>query len=225
MQITLEQLHQGRMTPGWVVVEFYSNTTIKLDNGQEIMFPDNWKQHENTPTFGRVIKICKHADATEWETDVELEEGDEVFFDYKALMYAQLPNTDRLIFVSDQSIALVLIRYEQCYAYFRNGAVHPMNGYMFVQDVLIPKEGQSIALPERYRIDPFRAQIVKIGKPVKYKNPGQYNTPSGVLQPGMVVTIKPYRNQYLRHPMFGSVNNVKRIQDRDILCIDNGYKC
>ena len=125
MEITYQQLLDMKMNPGWVLVKFFKNDTVTLDNGLRLTFPDAHVKNEGryVPFHGEIVAICDEPDPEGEIVDsvIHPKINDYLFFDYKcgldALLYSVRGDKDMLVHVSDKNIVYMLVPYELCYAY------------------------------------------------------------------------------------------------------------
>jgi len=103
--------------------------------------------------------LMPDGDILAWETEMELEVGDTVVFDYMDGLHSTS-------FVIDGD-EYKLIAYASCYVAIRDSqkdSLICLNGYLLLEDVLLPDDGYS---PHR-KVDPGKGKIHSIGSPVEY---------------------------------------------------------
>jgi co-chaperonin GroES (HSP10) len=207
-----------------VIIKAKKNTEVVTPDGKILLVPDPdaWMQYESTPMRGLVIRAPQESNSTEWETPVEIQDGDEIFFDYKAAMRAVMKHDPKLVFVIDLSEVYMMIPYEECYAKFVGEDIIPINGVILGVRMKARTDGQHLLLPKIYHDDPFRVKIEQIAAPVKYKSELDLNL-DGQIKVGDVVITKPYRALPLEHPAYNSMTLV-RLMSRDILAVEELVK-
>ena len=141
---------------------------IVLDVNPHIQYMDDGPG-SHMADLARVIGIVEKVppglrpdgDILQWETEMELEPGDTVVFDY----YDSLNSTSFIIDGDEYQ----LLPYSSCYLGIRDSRKDNMiclNGYCMFEDVLLPDDGFS---PYR-KVDVRRGKVLITGSPVKYSS-------------------------------------------------------
>lgn len=120
---------------------------------------------EHMERSGRVIAACDGVKPTEknnYETDIEVEPGDEVWFSSSA--FATSEREGRLFKVDDRTF--IVMDYHRLYMKERDGVSQMLNGYMLLEPVEKYRDS-IIELPKKeYYSDIYR--LAKRGEPIRY---------------------------------------------------------
>ena len=123
-----------------VDITFGDGYVHKTDGGLEIEFAGvKWNEHAHIPRFGTVVRVPNRLvlkdfsnmdldNTIEWKTDIEIEEGDEVYFGKMASANAPL------VVVGDD--VYYLLNYGDLILRVRDGEIYPLNGYVLLESVI-----------------------------------------------------------------------------------------
>lgn len=157
----------------WVKIEFdyeqFQAQVKTLRSGLKI--DSRHEKYEYQTVYGKVAEVCTelfytdvkgdyHEAPLEYETEIELLAGDEVYFNYLSTEKAVL--TGRHIVEDDKNF--IFLRYDRLYAILRGGEWFGINGWKIVQPVA-DKEQSGLF---KVKTEPqMMGVVVGVGLPVK----------------------------------------------------------
>jgi hypothetical protein len=116
-----------------VAIRPYPSDEIRLKDGSTLYLDIRFEEYLNAKTAGEVVAVPdslrfdpKGSVTLDWDTDMELQVGDTVVFNYLAVREAM--NTG--VFLED---GVVLIPYDKIYTALRAGEVVCINGFILVE--------------------------------------------------------------------------------------------
>lgn len=159
----------------YVLVEPCSGyTDYKLSNGTTIKIDVTFEREKHAPIKGRIVSLperliydTNNPRSLRWQTEMNLEVGDTVYYSYLSAMNALSDEDPRRVETSKN--VQLFIRYDQIFAAERNGEVVVPNGMALIEPVKKYNGSRKIALPPRLRNkDSSVLGIVKyLGEPNK----------------------------------------------------------
>jgi len=151
----------------WVIIEIdlSQNERITFDSGFSLILDPEWQPQMHAPRRGiaRGVPRRLHYDRTDphnsmkWKTEVEIEEGDEVFFDYQAsvvalgrlanpvLREAEAEMNERHFTIGKR--LFIGLQYSDLYAAKRGDSIIPLNGHIMVQPIPDIRPKSKLILP------------------------------------------------------------------------------
>jgi hypothetical protein len=129
-----------------------------------------------------------HARSVDYDIDIEVSEGDRVWYRYTVWTDPNNLYQDDLVF-----------RYDQLYAKEVDGVLYPLNGWIFIKDN-----------------DDNTAEVVAVGSAVRsylHSRDGNYPLP----KVGQVIGYNKSFASKIEFPLWDTLGGVKRIQAKDIL--------
>lgn len=152
-KITKEELDALTITKGsnMVMVHIpHQNEDTQTESGIYIVGDQDYKPAVHAERWGYVYKVCPdllyergRADSMDWKTEVEIEVGDKVWFDFREAVYAYTYLVDGEWYK--------LIDYAFLHVAVRNNNVIPLNGYVLFREVKV-KPDTSLEVEEH--VDP-----------------------------------------------------------------------
>lgn len=156
----------------------------------------------------------------EWEVEMELQEGDKVWFDYIAIISG---NTQRKLVNTKEHGWCLLINYDQVFLYERDGERRPANGWLWIKYVYGPRElKNNLVLPDTVdtRI-PGVADIVKTGAPVTHFLEARFNVNRPLLKAGTRIYYRKNSDtpiEYTLHQTEG-LEGLMKIRPQDVYAV------
>lgn len=174
------------------------------------------------------------------ETEMELEVGDRVWFDYKAHMHG---NTEQKSIDIEGHGNCLLMRYDMIFMRERDLNMAPINGWIWIKDIEGSRDlGNGLVLPDTIDVTPKGVgEIVKLGKAITHHADQEYNLrmdaicidgkledlasnvmTHGDLRPGMIVHFREKAAiplEYSMHETLG-LEGLKKIRFKDIKYIE-----
>jgi len=163
-----------------VIVEPIANDVLELKNGVKFLL-SGVNAKTSPPVTGIVRKVPKVLDneLMDWETTIEIKEGDEVVFHYLSAMAAY----DQDMFIEVDGVFCFLVPYYQLFAAKRlekkdNGKegfeydswyeerITPLNGFVLCEDVVEDVIGSDVlSIPNhlRYKTNIDKAKVILTG--------------------------------------------------------------
>lgn len=150
---------------------------VVTPNGTKIYLVPRWEKERRYPTTGVVMDVPEslyydpdpdNFTGAAYDVDMELQKGDVVIFNYKAVPYSlEIQGQDPSL-----SSGGVFIRYDSIYAAVREGVIIPVNGYVIVEahteqlDFTAP---EWLELPEimKKNKSKTRGKVLYTGSPVR----------------------------------------------------------
>lgn len=206
-----------KLSPNWVAIEFdreqYESQVAVLKSGMQIQ--KRFDKHNFATIFGVVKDVCEKLSYSddkgdsseaelEYDGEVEICKGDEVYFNY--LSAEKAVNSGRII---DNSL---IIRYDRLYAAFNGKRWKGVNGWKIVQPIALKQEIGAFVTEGEERGEGI---VVGKGEKVKHYWDKRYEE-TGWLEVGDKVRFlhaTPIENPVLKSKEIDLV----RIQERDVL--------
>lgn len=117
----------------------YYNRHQKTSSGLFIVGDEDYKPATHAERWGYVYKVCSKLfydppliNSMQWETEVEIQEGDEVWFNFNMALHAYT-------YICDNEIYKML-KYQDLYVARRGKEVIPLNGYVVLKEWKPPKK-------------------------------------------------------------------------------------
>lgn len=121
-----------KMLNNMVAIKPFPSDEIRLKSGDKLYLDIRFEEYLNAQTAGEVIAVPdslyfnpKSDRSLEWDTDVEIQVGDTVIFNYLAVK-----NARHMKQIIDRDV--VCISYDKIYTVIRNGEVICVNGFILV---------------------------------------------------------------------------------------------
>jgi hypothetical protein len=125
----------------------YKNDSVKIGD-VKLDIDTRWGEAEHIQRWGVVtsapkLLMCTKRMKFEWETTLEIQDGDIAYFDYLSTINAPSWNEGNSKFI--------ILHYNCIYAYKRDDKIVPINGYLLCEQIKTKQEGLSEGLmPEFY---------------------------------------------------------------------------
>lgn len=121
-----------RLINNMVAIKPFPSDEIRLSGGQKLYLDIRFEEYLNAQTAGEVVAVPdslyynpKSDRSLDWDTDMELQVGDVVIYNYLAVK-----NARHMKQIIDRDV--VCISYDKIYTVIRNGEVICVNGFILV---------------------------------------------------------------------------------------------
>jgi co-chaperonin GroES (HSP10) len=206
------------------------NDSIKFASGGELYIDTTFEPEKHETVTGEVWGAPKYLRGKNWNTTVELQEGDRVVVHYLAISNAFKPESFQAVIEGND--LYVFVNYESIYAIIRDGVIIPINGYLLVEPCENPEwirlqermkaiGQEAVRLSTKNNTDVVYGIIRYIGKPVERYAGGKTDNGFDVKQGDTVVMrrISDIPIEFDLHAKFDSGKKYWRVQRRNILAV------
>ena len=186
MKITKEELQALRPIKNYCLVKI-TRKMDEIERGSlKLYYDKSYDDYKNAPVVGTIFKTPSKLTfdwhGVENETDMELQDGDQVYFKYLAYVNAmpgENENDHKYYEVDNDPAVYILIKYDSIFCIRRqNDEIYPINGYVICEPLDAEDKWHSdiIIQPqitnEIYKRSETFAKVVSIGSPIKkYRSP------------------------------------------------------
>lgn len=218
-----------RISKNHVLVEVtcLRHKRVPFGNGMSVIVDPGFAKEQHAQTHGIVREVPealyfndKDIHGVEFDTDIEVQEGDKVFFHYLQINKAVSGNR----YIYKDGKFFIFIKYDSLFCGIRNDEIVMFNGWMLLEPIeLAVDEAKNYitTLPkDRQEHDPLMGKIKHVGAPVKqYFFPGE--TDEGInVKEGDTVIFLPHSDIPLEYPMHQSLTEKYfRVQRKELLSI------
>jgi hypothetical protein len=256
MRLTQKQFERFRPMNNWVLIKPNRGTDeVYLNRGtdEEMKFYIDFKfdPAKHAPVVGTAVKVPENlfysetsSNSIPWKTEMELREGDEVFYNYLSASvalgleenkYGKTYEDTRIITVEGDDNIYILVKYDKVYVAKRgeNKDVVPINGYILVEPLEKKYVKTFLELPEMVKTVNKNSTTYGIvrhkGTRLEcYQQRPMYNDPSErSLKVGDIVAMENVSDiplEYDMHAEFDKKTTFYRIQGRQVLAIMRDYE-
>lgn len=205
----------------------YESVIIKgRESNIEIKIDASFNTENHVARIGTVAALPGHLRMDNghrfmpWEVDMELEIGDEIFFNFDSVARV-INGTDPLYIHGDE--VYIMVHYSTIVAAKRGGNLLILNGYCLVEPVTLKEEDEifygksNIITPDYISKHPsHRIGIIRyVGSPIKRYLSGTYEEPN--VKPGDKILYKDKLDisiEYELHRKFSEIKNLFKLQRR-----------
>lgn len=172
------------------------NDEVKLSDGGKLYVDTEYEPEKHATTSGTVVKLPiglsydeqpGSSNSLDFDTEMELEEGDKIFFHYLASLKAVEGND---YYEDEEGNTYFGISYDSIFMAQRGDEVIPVNGYIIAEPVYEKSVNTSIELPESKEKEENvnKAKVKYIGKPNKgYRMRDYTDEMEEELEPGDII--------------------------------------
>lgn len=207
----------------------FFNDKIKTESGVTLYVDTTTRHPKYASTKGVISRVPDHlvccnpknSASLEWETEIEVMPGDEVWFQYDAVINAY--KNGNLNYTEDGKLH-ILANYSLLYVAKRGDQIIPLNGYCLVEPIYADECPEGL-IPPKYRSNviytyahhpiPNLFKIVHLGKPNRKYQHQAYSDDVDVTEGDYVFTV-PNSDIPLEYELYRSFSNKElyRIQRR-----------
>lgn len=216
-----KQLLQNEINPrdikclnGNILIKLRSDyDKLVFKSGVELYIDTSFEPEQHAAIVGEVINIPNKIQTNKmgdngslWETEVELEIGDEVVVSYQSVVNA-LKKTSN--FITWEGELYVIVRYWNIFVGRRGDEIIPVNGFTIMEPVDLEMEilkerlsKLNLVLPDKLESIKFRqfGRVVYTGEPKKYVDENVTSL-DRKLEKGDIVFMASYSDFNLEHSM------------------------
>jgi len=259
MRLTKKQWERFRPINNWVIIEPNRGADEVIinkgtDEEQKFYVDFAFNPNKHVPVVGTAVKVperlkyCNNKkkagffDSLQWKTEMELREGDTVFYNYLAGStalgleqnnYGQNYTDKRVITVEGDDSIYIMVKYDRIYVAKRNDDVIPLNGFMLIEPMEKKYVDTFLHIPEMVKTTNAKSSTYGIvrhkgSRLSEYHDRPMYKDPSDrELQVGDLVAMNDVSDIPLEwdlHSEFEGSKTFYRVQGKDIYAIIKDYE-